>query len=154
MGCKGRGFGLPTPQFPPKFQIPPGLARRYLEAAPNGLFHQHPRGQPGPVVEVQPLQELAAHQLQGPPEPRLGTLGVSGVPEWGVPRGRRGCPHLGVLVRVVPAGVQVPHTRAQGGAQGIARLPRRWRDPVVYGIDLLHEVLVQLGTAGTVREQQ
>lgn len=88
-----------TPILPQNSRFPPGLARPYLEAAPDGLFHQRPCWQPGPVVEIQALQELAAHQLHGPPEPCLGTRG-SASPRQGCPGGPQGlspprCPGRG-----------------------------------------------------------
>lgn len=55
------------------------------------------------------------------------------------------CPHLSVLVGVVPAGVQVPHAGAEVGGEGVAGLPVRLRDAVVDGVDLLHKVLIELG---------
>lgn len=148
--CTEGIWPLLTPCPSPNFQTPTKQHSGYLKASLDGLLHQRPCGQPSTVVVVEPVHELAPNQLHRSLEPRLGMQRrVSGGPKRGGPMLSPLhvlCPHLGVLLGVVPAGVQVAHTGTEGGGEGVAGLPLRLRDAVVDGIDLLHKVLIQLGT--------
>lgn len=72
----------PCPRAPPTLQTPQNKHGEHLKAAPDGVLHERPRRQPGTVIVVEPVHELAAHQLHCPLKPRLGTQQkVSGDPK-------------------------------------------------------------------------